>query len=95
MGARFDTYLSLHVHDHDGVASIANNELFGILGEGMNAVHGDVCASEGFERGCTFGCLHAPQLHGTIGTRPERQRVSRSHARTLSEPTLSLGDRRP
>ena len=39
-----NAYLALHVHDDDGVGSIAHDKLFHIPGQWVYAVNGDVTA---------------------------------------------------
>ena len=39
-----NTYLALHVHDDDGVGTVAHDKLFDIPGQRVYAVDGDVTA---------------------------------------------------
>lgn len=67
-------YLALEVHDHDGVAAIADDEVFVVFGEAVYVVYGDVGNSQGFEGVDAFGCFYAPHLYCTVRRRTEINR---------------------
>lgn len=67
-------YLALKVHDHDGVATIANDKVFVVFGKAVYVVYGDIGNSQGFEGVDGFGCFYAPHLYCTVRRRTEINR---------------------
>ena len=71
----------LHVHNGNGVAPIADNNVVGVLGENMHRVDRQVHGrrtGEGFEGVDAFGGFHAPDFYGSVrrGTEKRNKRYS-------------------
>ena len=64
-------YLSLHVHDDNGVGSVAYNDVIRIFRQQMHRIDIDTSAgwsSNRFESVQTFGCLAIPDFDSAIWT---------------------------
>ena len=65
-------YLSLHVHDDDGVGPVTDDELLHVPGQGVDTVHRDVAArgtTKRLERVLTLCRLDVPHFDCAIRTR--------------------------
>ena len=68
-------YLSLHVHDDNGIGAIANHNIIRIFRQQMHRIDIDTSSrrgANGFESVQAFGRLGIPHFNGAIGTRRDQ-----------------------
>ena len=66
----WQVYLSLHVHDDNGIGAIANHNIIRIFRQQMHRIDIDTSSrrsADGFESVQALGRLGVPHLNGAIG----------------------------